>query len=257
VSPSGPIHLVVESPETLHVTVNGHPIASVDEGWWVDISFRKIDISSAIRAGRNDVVLSGVFNRNSELESIYVIGDFGVRGRRKGEENRFNGQVFDRYGPDFEVTELPDQVRAGDGAKGLSLDLTVQGLPFFAGRATLRQVVTLFALKGRAMLEIHNLRAALAHVRVNGQHTGTVAWPRHRVDVTSALRPGENVIEIELVGTLRNLLGPHHATGGDLAWTGPGQFRDESRWTDDYILVPFGLDGATLTLFEPAHGKIR
>jgi hypothetical protein len=198
-----------------------------------------------------------VFDRNTELESIYVIGDFGVCGKRKKEENRFNGQVFDRYGSDFLVEELPDQVSAGDSFKGLSLDLTTRGLPFFAGRVTLRQTVTLFALRGRAMLEIHNLRAALAHVRVNGQHTGTVAWPPHRVDVTSALRPGDNVIEIELVGTLRNLLGPHHMTGGDLAWTGPGQFRDKSRWTDDYILVPFGLDGATVTMFQSRPGEIQ
>jgi hypothetical protein len=48
------------------------------------------------------------------------------------------------------------------------------------------------------------------------------------------------------VGTLRNLLGPHHLNGGDLHWTGPKEFRDKNRWTDDYILVPFGLDGATL-----------
>jgi hypothetical protein len=75
---------------------------------------------------------------------------------------------------------------------------------------------------------------------------GVVAWPPHRVDVAAGLRPGENVIEIELVGTLRNLLGPHHLAGGDRAWTGPGQFRDKSRWTDDYVLVPFGFDGATL-----------
>jgi hypothetical protein len=70
------------------------------------------------------------------------------------------------------------------------------------------------------------------------------------VDVTEGVRPGENTVEIELVGTLRNLLGPHHLVGGDLAWTGPEQFRDKSRWTDDYILAPFGFDGVTLTAFE-------
>jgi len=53
------------------------------------------------------------------------------------------------------------------------------------------------------------------------------------------------------VGTLRNLLGPHHLDGGDLAWTGPDQFRDKRRWTDDYILVPFGFDGVRLTILEP------
>jgi hypothetical protein len=71
------------------------------------------------------------------------------------------------------------------------------------------------------------------------------------VDVTEGVRPGENVIEVELVGTLRNLLGPHHRVGGDVAWTTPRDFRDKSRWTDDTILVPFGFDGATLEVFRP------
>ncbi len=55
------------------------------------------------------------------------------------------------------------------------------------------------------MLEMRNLRAAVAHVRVNGQYMGAVAWSPHRVDVTAGLRPGENVIEIELVGTSSRL----------------------------------------------------
>jgi hypothetical protein len=80
---------------------------------------------------------------------------------------------------------------------------------------------------------------------VNGRDQGVV-WPPHRVDITAGLETGENVIEIELVGTLRNLLGPHHRAGGDTHWTGPREFRDKSCWTDDTILVPFGFDGLTL-----------
>jgi len=250
VCPTNPIYLAVESPQRFEITVNGQPVSSDEAGWWTDISFRKVDASAVVQAGRNEIVLSGVFALDTELESIYVIGDFSVAGRRVGEENRFNGQVFDRYGPDFRVTDLPDRVRGSNKSDRLSVDLTAQGLPFFSGRATLRQIITLPALDGRTVLEIHNLRAAVAHVRVNGQQMGTIAWPPHRVDITEGLRAGENVVEIELVGTLRNLLGPHHRAGGDLAWTGPGDFRDKSRWTDDYILVPFGFDRVTLKTFE-------
>jgi hypothetical protein len=243
-----PVYLAVESPERFEIAINGQPVASKDAGWWTDISFRKLDISATVRGGRNEVVLSGVFARDTELESVYVVGGFGVAGRRLREENRFNGQVFDRYAPDFRLTDPPTSMQAKNGST-VAIDLTAQGLAFFAGRATLRQTITLPSLDGRTLLELHNLRAALAHVRVNGQQVGTVAWQPHRVDVTEALKAGENIIEIELVGTLRNLLGPHHLNGGDLAWTGPGQFRDRNRWTDDYVLVPFGLDGATLTTF--------
>jgi hypothetical protein len=241
-----PVYLVAESPERFEIAVNGQPVAGKDAGWWTDISFRKLDIGVAVQAGRNEVVLSGTFGRDTELESVYVIGDFGVAGRRLREENRLNGQVFDRYAPDFCLTDLPAGVQAKSG-RVAAVDLTAQGLPFFAGRVTLRQRVTLPPLDGRTLLDVHNLRAALAHVRVNGRPAGTIAWQPHQVDVSEALKAGENVIEIELVGTLRNLLGPHHLNKGDLHRTGPMDFRDKNRWTDDYILVPFGFDGATLT----------
>jgi hypothetical protein len=247
--PAVPVYLVVESPGRFAITVNGQAVGG-DEGWWTDISFRKVNVSAAVRAGRNEVVLSGVFARDTELESVYLVGDFGVAGRRLKEENRFNGQVFDRYAPQFMVTEVPDRVQARGKASQLVVDLTAQGLAFYAGRARLRQAITLPALGGRTLLEIDNLHAAVAHVRVNGQPQGSVAWPPHRVDVTHGLKPGENVIEIELVGTLRNLLGPHHRAGGDLVWTGAPDFRDKSRWTEDYILVPFGLNGVTLKTLE-------
>jgi hypothetical protein len=99
-------------------------------------------------------------------------------------------------------------------------------------------------------LEIGSLRAAVGRVSVNGHDMGVTAWPPYQVDVTAGLRAGENVFEIELVGTLRNLLGPHHLAGGDLDWTGPEQFHDKKRWTDGYILVPFGFDRVILRVFE-------
>lgn len=250
VRPPGPIYLVVESPHRFEIEMNGRPIAGEDLGWWTDISFRKLDVGEAFQAGQNEILLDGTFARDTELESVYLIGDFGVSGRRLREENRCNGQIFDRYAPDFRVTAPPDQIEVEDGRDGLAVDLTRQGLAFFAGRATLRQRVTLPALGGRAVLEIGDLRAAVVHVSVNGERMGTAAWPPHRVDVTDGLRAGENTVEIELVGTLRNMLGPHHRAGGDPEWTGPRDFRDKQRWTDDYILVPFGFDQVRLRCFR-------
>jgi hypothetical protein len=250
VRPTGPVYLVLESPERFDVSVNGRSVASADAGWWTDISFRKLDVSAAVQAGRNEVVLDGTFARDTELESVYLIGDFGVVGRWLREENRCNGQVFHRYAPDFHVTALPDIVEAQQEVGDPAVDLTAQGLAFFAGRARLGQAIVIPPLEGRCVLELDGLRAAIANVYVNGQQMGAVAWPPHRVDVTESVRPGENVIEVELVSTLRNLLGPHHLNGGDLIWTSPKDFRDKSRWTEDTILVPFGFDGVTVKAFR-------
>jgi hypothetical protein len=183
---------------------------------------------------------------------VYLIGAFSVYGHRIGMENRVNGQIFDRYSSEFRLLALPEWVQVQTRSDGLAVDLTDSGLPFFAGRATLTQTIVLPSFSGRAELELRHLRAALASVRVNGKPVGTCAWHPHRIDLGSSLVPGENSLEIELVGTLRNLLGPHHRAGGDPAGTGPGDFRDKTHWTEDTILVPFGFDSAILRWFAPA-----
>lgn len=249
--PAGPLFLVVESPERFSIEVNGAAAANADAGWWVDIAFRKVALGGLLRRGANEIVLSGEFARDTELESIYLLGAFTVRGERMGEENRHNGQRFDCYAPRFTLSALTEQaLSAAPASDGLSVDLTRAGLPFFAGRVRLRTAVEWTEGAGRAYLELAGLRAALAHVYVNGSRAGVVAWSPHRLEVTELLRPGENTVELELVSTLRNLLGPHHAKGGDLSWTGPEIFRDTKRWTEDYILAPFGLDGLRLEAVE-------
>ena len=97
--PSLPLYLVLESPQRFTITVNGQPVPNTDCGWWTDTAFRKVDISAAVRAGRNEVLLGGVCSRDTELESVYLLGNFGVAARRLRHESRVTGQVFDRYAP--------------------------------------------------------------------------------------------------------------------------------------------------------------
>ena len=83
---------------------------------------------------------------------------------------------------------------------------------------------------------------------MNGRAVGQTLWPPYAVEVTDALRPGTNRIAVRLVTSLRNLLGPLHAAGGDHTSVGPATFRDAARWTDDCWLVPLGLGPARLII---------
>jgi hypothetical protein len=244
--PAGPVFIALESPRRFSIQVNGQPVSNEPQGWWVDIAFEKVEITGSLRPGGNEIVLAGSFSRDTELESVYLIGAIGVSARRLKKESSYNGQVFDRYAPEFQLTALPVEISAKPVSDGIALDLTAQGFSFFAGRLRLSQEVELSAGMTQVALELENLRAAVAHVFVNGQAAGTLAWPPHRLDISGLARPGNNRIELELVGTLRNLLGPHHISGGDSAWTGPETFRDQRRWTADYILAPFGFRAARL-----------
>jgi hypothetical protein len=184
--------------------------------------------------------------RMTELEAIYLTGAFGVRSTWLRRENQLGGQIFDRYAPDFRISALPATVCHAGLLHPLRNDLTATGFPFFAGRIKLARQVDLPAVPPGLSLEIRGLRAALVNVNVNGQLAGTSAWQPHRVPIAPFARSGRNEIELELVGTLRNLLGPHHLAGGDPSRTNPEDFRDKTRWTGDYLLTPFGWEQVRL-----------
>lgn len=239
-APPGPLYLVVETPEKYTFTVNGQPLASQDLGWWRDISFRRLDLRGCLGRGMNELVLSGVFQNDMELESVYLLGEFGVSLKGGLREGELAGQTFYRYRPPFRVKGLPQEFHSGD--------LVKQGLPFFAGRIRLAQRVQITRQPACARLEFGGLKAALARVYLNGQDLGVTAWPPYAVDLGDALRPGDNLLEVELANTLRNLLGPHHLSGGDPEGVGPESYRRNPDWTDDYVLVPFGFNRTRLIL---------
>jgi hypothetical protein len=104
--------------------------------------------------------------------------------------------------------------------------------------------------------------AALVKVAINGTEAGVIAWPPYELDVTPFVRGGDNQIAVELVATLRNLLGPHHRPQGepDQCWTQDYILRPEwladldalrAHWTDDYFFLRFGLqEGAWVRYLE-------
>ena len=145
---------------------------------------------------------------------------------------------FDRYGREFTLVE-----ETGEGG---SHNLGKQGYPFFTGTLSLRQTVEVPGPVRRAVLALDGLHAIVADVRVNGQQAGSILIPPHELEVGDLLTTGANEIEVRLVTSLRNLLGPLHFPGGEDDWTGPEEFTDKRGWTDDYIFVPFGFKEAHL-----------
>ncbi|HEY65082.1 MAG TPA: hypothetical protein G4O02_10985 [Caldilineae bacterium] len=238
------IELVLECPERFQITVNGQHVPYRDIGYWRDISFKRVDIRPHVQVGENLIELAGVVAEDTELEDIYLIGDFGVSACRIGPERHgAEGMDFDRYAPEFAIIS--------EKGEGSSRDLNLQGYPFFAGTLCLRQTVELSDPGQKVVLTLDGLHAIVADIWVNGQQAGVILIPPHQVDIGHLLKPGANELEIRLVTSLRNLLGPLHRAGGDQAWTGPNDFMDLSQWTNDYIFVPFGFDAAHLRILRP------
>jgi hypothetical protein len=73
------------------------------------------------------------------------------------------------------------------------------GIKYYSGTAVYRKTFTLPSMAGqKALLDLGGVRE-LAEVKVNGRSCG-IAWtPPFRVDITGAVKQGENALEIEVV----------------------------------------------------------
>ena len=261
--PHTPLYLVLETPEKFAISVNGNKIPNVDCGYYRDKSFRKIDISDAVIVGENEIKLSIHFTQSekiyenikkslqfeseknmltydTEIEAVYVIGDFGVD--TAGEFTELDRRAV-RYDGSFAISDMPKTVTVGN--------FVLQKFPFFNGRMVLKNTVTLNAKEcvNRSLLFAKRC-STVVKVRVNGADAGTILWQPYEVDLSGLLHEGENEIEVEIIGNLRNLLGPHHLKEGECYFVCPNSFFEDSDvwcggknpgWDDRYCFVEYGL----------------
>ncbi|MDI6782570.1 MAG: glycosyl hydrolase [bacterium] len=226
--PSNRFWLVVETPEKYTIHVNHHRVVSRTAGeFWYEIKFKKIEITEFIQLGKNGIELTGMWTKDLEIESGYIIGDFAVRA---GDDNQ------------FQLIQENTTVR--------SADLVKQGYPFYAGTFWLKQEFQIPANKEhRIFLELDRIDATVCEVWINHQKIATWFWSPYRIEITEFIqRDQSNLIALKLVNTLHNLLGPHHHQLGEIMAVGPHHFRDWKNWTDAYYFVPFGIKNAKIVV---------
>jgi hypothetical protein len=214
---------VVERPALFQVLVNGKPLTAEAGSWWLDRNFGVFAIGPHVRPGRNTIVLKAApFTIHSELEPVYLLGEFGVVPAAKG----------------FKI-EAASPLGLG-GWKG-------QGLPFYGNKIAYRKMVSRGAddpAGTKYVVALENWLGSLAEVRVNGKQAGLIAFAPFRLDITDALPAGENEVEVVVCGTLKNTLGPFH-NNPELGRAWPGSFQQGAKGGfppgSEYSQVDYGL----------------
>lgn len=177
--------LAAERLASYEVRVNGNAPGAPD-GWHLDKQFLRAPISGRIRRGTNTIQISASYAPGLPIEPVYIAGDFATS---KVAEGRYT------------LVAEPTELRAGSWAS--------QGYEFYAGNIAYRLPVDYKAAE-RVMLRVKDGATAGMVVTANRSETLRVAgrdvapalWPPYEVDVTAALRPGPNVIELTVLGTL-------------------------------------------------------
>jgi hypothetical protein len=235
-----------------------------DIGWWKDISFKKINIKAYVQNGKNEIILRRRFYQSEkvyevlfgenvleteknkltydvELESIYVIGDFGVTSK-SGYTYGERKAVYNN-GP-FVISDKPSIVKTSS--------LVEQGFCFFAGDMTLSQKLNVKKEENtRIILDISKVHSSMSKLYINDKFVKAFLWAPYETDITEYLNEEDNKIVMQLFASNRNLLGPHHNVCGESYSVGPSTFTDkagwsdgneaETLWADRYCFVKFGL----------------
>ncbi len=272
--PEGEMDVVIEDAHLYRIFLNGQPVSNKDKGYWKDKSFRRVDISGAVKEGANELILETRFQQpqkvydvlygenvyeteinkityDMEIENIYLLGSFGVYSKAPFTEIERGAMVTD--GP-FVIRKAPGTLPGKDFARN--------GLLFFAEKMTLEQTISVKKIPGTVLkLDLSGQKAPLVQVYVNGVFVKDSFWAPYSVDITDAAVDGDNVITLKVYASNRNLFGPHHNSNGECFNVGPESFTgrwswverkseadateifdmEKDYWTDTYCFTEFGV----------------
>ena len=230
--PDTPVFLAGERPELNGYKINGVPLQSGGANdFWIDDCFKKMPIPpGALRPGRNEVTARFTFRSTTNVEALYLAGDFGVR----------------LSGRQCTLTSLPGRVGCGDYADFC--------MPFYTGNLTYTLLPEAYGPLFENVSQAE--RIALSPVRFTGACVKVTAagksevlgWEPYEADVTRAVRRREPIY-VTVEGTRENLFGPLHEVQKPAQACGPGNFVTEGdEWTEDYSLLSSGVRGFVFKL---------
>lgn len=190
--PEGDVYLAGERPEKNNYKINGVVLTNENQNdFWIDDCFKKMKIpSGAFKTGRNIVTAKVDFMRTTNIEALYLIGDFGVSldGRRRV------------------LVDLPKSI----GCRNYK----DYNLPFYTGCMTYHLTPDYYRGKldisegNRIVLSPISFTGGCAKVTF-GRKSIVLGWNPYEADVTEAVRASEP-IDITIVGTRTNVFGNLH-----------------------------------------------
>ncbi len=209
------VNLLIEDAEQFLISVNNEEICTHTVGTFLDPSFDLVPLPK-LKAGENTISISCHYKNRTEIEEIYLLGDFGVSRSR---------------------VIVPESEIISTG------DWTLQGYPFYCGSLTYHYSYQYNpSLEGDIILELPQFTATLVCLRINGCEKKIPWKAAAQILITDMLHEGENTIDVEVVSSPRNLLGPFHLAEGKPLNTNDEAFRATGPLSvEGYHLCQYGL----------------
>jgi hypothetical protein len=210
---------VVERPDLWQVTVNGTELKPEDGRWWLDRSFGVFEIGKVVKPGNNTITLkTSPMKIHAEIEPVYIVGDFSVVSADKGW-----------------AIEKPSSLYVLGSWK-------TQGLPFYSWGVTYSKEFNIANADGKWEVAFGRWNGTMAEVSVNGKLAPIVAFPPYKSDISGLIKTGKNTIDVKVIGSLKNLLGPHH-NNPKPGFVSPWVWRNVNSYPSgkEYQILDYGL----------------
>jgi hypothetical protein len=216
------LDIVVERPELWDLYLNGTKLSKSDK-WWIDREFFRFPVGSNLKQGSNLITLKAEkMSVHAEIMPAYLVGNFKLNPLWQG----------------FEVT---------NGTLSALGSWKAQGFPFYSQKALYTQKYTTLQSGKSYKVKLNRWNGTMAAVYVNGEKAGVIMAPPFELELPSKLTPGDNVIGVEVIGSLKNTFGFFYKTAANRWIIGPGDW-DVSPPAlpspENYFLLDYGL-------FEP------
>ena len=208
------IYLGMECPENSEIIWNNVKIEKIPRGYYVDDSIQKIKLPGLIK-GENVLEIHMRFGVKTNAESMYILGDFGVR----------------VIGREAVMTDLSDKIMYGD--------LTSQNLAFYGGNLIYETEEEFDA--GELVLEISHYRGALMQIFVDEKQIDNLYLAPYRLSC-GKISKGKHKVRIRLFGNRVNTFGAVHNADRSEKWYGPNIWRTTgNKWSYEYQLKQMGI----------------
>ena len=245
------LNLVVEYPENCIVKINGNEVKYAGLPFWHDFRWLPIDIAKFVKNGKNTIELLyknfkyGDPNTHkpqwrrygTEIEAVYLVGDFGVNSVDTLARPTFRG--FDRFlTKKTNVVQIAKDKLAITNPKPLKFgDATTNGLPFYAGRLAYTVTAETPRAEGeRLFVKLDDLDCPAAEVLVDGKRAGVIKSAPFELDITDFVKSPTSKIDVVLYASLRNLMDCPHNFRGDIFSIWPKMYNIEDLPRDARML---------------------
>lgn len=211
------VQLAIEKPESCKIYLNGEKADNGVRGYYVDPAISVINLPS-LRKGNNKLVVEMKYHQKTELENLYLLGDFEV-----------------------ELRGSKALIKAGETPLAAG-DITRQGMPFYTGNLEYRYRFLVEA-EGEYYVHVPHFASPVLAVFLDGQKKGVIAFAPHRLCLGN-LQIGEHELQICLYGNRFNGFGTLHNANDEFVWYGAESYRTAGdEWSDSYLVRPVGILG--------------